>query len=367
MPRFVTDIEQQHLYLMGRDYSANECQTAFLARGYESLTEFLGKWFDGRDSIEVKTSGSTGAPKTMVVKKKRMMNSAMATCSFFGLSAHDRVLLCLPLDYISGMMMVIRALVAQLDLYYVQSSSHPLDTDFTGNPDFRFIAMTPMQLSCAMSVKKEEEKLNRSGIILVGGGQIPLSLEQETDRLQCKVYSSYGMTETLSHIALRKVNGSDKSKFYSPLPGVKLTLSKDDTLIIDAPHINQNILYTNDVALLNDNNTFAIVGRRDNVINSGGIKIHPEKIEEQLKDIVTTNFALTSVADEVLGERLVMLLEKAAQYDLVDLKLQIKAQIPSLYAPKEIYAVQAVPMTETHKINRAGCKRLAAEITGEEK
>lgn len=361
MFRFFTDISEQILYLGDEEFTAEDCKRGLQCSTDDrsvSLALFLERWFDASPTIEVKTSGSTGTPKVLKVEKKHMIQSAVATCTYFDLQRGDRVLLPLPLEYISGMMMVVRALVAGLELYIVPLSSHPMSSVSDGQ-DFRFIPMTPMQLSCTLEVDQERSRLDNVEIILLGGGVVPVKLERDVETLKSAVYSSYGMTETLSHIALRRVNGSDRSDYYTPLEGVHLSLSEDDTLVINAPKISSQVLVTNDIADLSLDGTFTIEGRKDNVVNSGGVKIHLEKVEEMIRRVLPLPFALTSIPDDILGERLVMLIEKHSDIDLPMIKEEIKGVLPSIQTPKEIYLITSIPMTETDKINRKACKEIA--------
>lgn len=366
MSRFITDISEQILYLGANVFTAEDCKWGLQCGTddrSESLALFLQRWFDDSPTIEVKTSGSTGTPKILTVGKKYMIHSAVATCTYFDLRRGDKVLLPLSLEYISGMMMVVRALVAGLELHIAPLSSHPLSSVPDGER-FRFVPMTSMQLSRTMEVEQERRRLDDVEIILLGGGVVPPPLERDTDTLRSAVYSSYGMTETLSHIALRRVNGVDRSDCYTPLEGVHLSLSEDDTLVIDAPQISPQVLVTNDIAQIRPDGTFTIEGRKDNVVNSGGVKINLEKVEELIRRVVNVPFALTSVPDQVLGERLVMLIEKDEPLDPMMIMAAIKDILPSIQAPKEIYPILSIPMTETDKINRKACRELAFAMSG---
>ena len=197
------------------------------------------------------------------------MQSARLTCEFLGLRQGDSVLLCMPLQYIAGKMVVVRALVAGLNLVIRTPSGHPMaDVDIP----LRFAAMVPLQVYNTLQVSAEKEKLCRTDILIIGGGAIDAGLEAEIRQLPVKVYSTYGMTETLSHIALRQLNGPDASMLYRPFPSVRLSLSSEHTLVIDAPLVCDTTLVTNDVAEIYPDGSFSILGRKDNTINTGGIK-----------------------------------------------------------------------------------------------
>ena len=247
----------------------------------EDLQAFLAEWHDPSPFLEVQTSGSTGTPKRMRVRKDRMLNSARLTCDYLGLKKGDKALLCMPLRYIAGKMMVVRSLYAGLDLEVREPSGHPL-ADW-GDTPLRFAAMIPLQVYNTLRVPEERKRLEQTDILIIGGGAIDAALEQEIRQMPNTVYSTYGMTETLSHVALRRLNGPEASPYYHPFPSVTLSLSPDNTLVIDAPLVCDERLVTNDVARLLPDGSFAIIGRKDNIINSGGIKIQIEEVEERLR------------------------------------------------------------------------------------
>ena len=243
----------------------------------DDLQAFLAEWHDPSPFLEVQTSGSTGTPKRMRVRKDRMLNSARLTCDYLGLKKGDKALLCMPLRYIAGKMMVVRSLYAGLDLEVREPSGHPL-ADW-GDTPLRFAAMIPLQVYNTLRVPEERKRLEQTDILIIGGGAIDAALEQEIRQMPNTVYSTYGMTETLSHVALRRLNGPEASPYYHPFSSVTLSLSPDNTLVIDAPLVCDERLVTNDVARLLPDGSFAIIGRKDNIINSGGIKIQIEEVE----------------------------------------------------------------------------------------
>ncbi|HMM01731.1 MULTISPECIES: AMP-binding protein [unclassified Dysgonomonas] len=318
-----------------------------------SLYLFLKEWFSRSPLIRVQTSGSTGIPKEMMVEKERMMRSAEFTCSFLGLKEGNKALLCMSLDYIAGKMMVVRALIAGLDLYPVTPSGNPLkDTKVT----FDFAAMIPMQVYNSLESDKERKKLEKIKNLIIGGGAIDSRLEEKLKTHPNKIYSTYGMTETLSHIALRRLNGESASGSYIPFPSVALSLSDDNTLIIDAPLVTSEKLYTNDIAEIDKDGSFRITGRKDNVINSGGIKIQIEEVEKILKPLINSSFAVTSLPDPKFGEVLILAVEE-------DIDPAIFKDIqPAYYTPKKIIKVDKIPLTETGKISRVELKKLVNEL-----
>lgn len=323
----------------------------------KDLYHFLADWFSESPDITVHTSGSTGTPKQLTVRKEQMMQSAVLTCSFLHLHKGDKALLCMPLQYIAGKMMVVRALVAGLTLIVRTPSGHPLAQ--VDSP-IRFAAMIPLQVYNSLQVAEERERLCRTDILIVGGGAIDKEMEREIAALPNRIYSTYGMTETLSHIALRRLNGPDASPAYTPFPSVRLSLSPDETLVIDAPQVCDEPLVTNDVARINPDGTFVVLGRKDNIVNSGGIKIQIEEVEEALRPAIPVAFALTAVPHPALGEALVLLVEKGIDAD--GLAAPVASLLPKYRRPKYIRQVDAIPLTGSGKTDRKACRSLAAKL-----
>lgn len=323
----------------------------------DDLQTFLADWKSASPYLEVQTSGSTGTPKRITVSKEQMMNSARLTCEYLGLRQGDKALLCMPLRYIAGKMMVVRSLVAGLDLVVREPSGHPMaDIDL---PPLRFAAMVPLQVYNTLQVPEERKRLCQTDILIIGGGFIDRELEERIQALPIRAYSTYGMTETLSHIALRQLNGPEASPYYTPFPSVKLSLSADRTLVIDAPLVSDETLVTNDVAELLPDGRFRILGRKDNIINSGGIKIQAEEVEEALRPVIPGDFAVTSVPDPKFGEAMVLLV--AGEED-AGMFARIGPILPHYQHPKHIFRVEAIPLTGNGKIDRAACRRVAKQL-----
>lgn len=320
------------------------------------LYQFLADWFSPSPYITVHTSGSTGTPKPLTVRKEQMTQSARLTCEFLNLRPGDKALLCMPLQYIAGKMVVVRALVAELQLIPRTPSGHPLaDVD----TPLRFSAMIPLQVYNTLRIPEEKQRLRETEILIIGGGPIDAALEAEIKQLPFPVYSTYGMTETLSHIALRRLNGPEASPNYTPLPSVDLSLSPDSTLIIKAPLVCDEQLETNDVARIFPDGSFTILGRKDNIINCGGIKIQTECVEKALRPIISTPFAITTIPHAKYGEAIALLIEKPA--DVETIKEKIPCLLPKYQRPKYIGEVNAIPLTGSGKINRMACSELAAK------
>lgn len=328
-----------------------------------TVEEFIEQWHDQDSTIQVRTSGSTGTPKVMRVDKCRMLASAQATCDFLGLKPGETALLCMSVDYIAGKMMVVRAIQRDLRLVVTEPSGHPLSRaelfDEMGQK-LDFAAMVPMQVYNSLQVPHERQMLASIRHIIIGGGPLDASLEQQLRGFDNAIWHSYGMTETLSHIALRRVSGPQASSWFSPMPGISLTVNSDHCLVIDAPHLCPEPLVTRDVVEMEPGTQrFQVLGRIDNVINSGGVKIRIEQVEQALAPYLEQPFMITKCPDAKFGEMVVMLLQGSS--DDVRQAHQACALALSKYEqPKRIIAVGALPMTPTGKPARSQAAAMAA-------
>ena len=317
--------------------------------------EFIDEWRNDSPTVLVHTSGSTGKPKPMLVEKRRMEASARRTCRFLGLKAGDTALLCMPLDYIAGKMMVVRALTCGLQLIAVEPTGHPL-ANVTAS--ITFAAMVPLQVWNSLQVPEERERLMRIGHLVIGGGAVNDELATALAGFPNAVWSTYGMTETLSHIALRRLNGTGRSDWYTPFDGVAVSLNAEGCLVIDAPEVHDGELVTNDIAELSGG-CFRILGRKDNVICSGGIKIQIEEVERLLHPVLSAPFMITKSPDRLLGEQLVLLTEAT---DMELLHRRCEDVLPRYWHPRRYVCVDRLPLTATGKPARAEAERLAAKI-----
>ena len=349
-----------------------------------TLEDFLSEWNNDSDRVLVHTSGSTGKPKPMMVEKKRMLNSARITCNFLGLKPSDSALLCMSLDYIAGKMVVVRSIERHLHLISVSPSGHPLkDVNLKEvNGEITFAAMVPMQVYNTLQVPEERERLCHIRHLIIGGCAIDAALEQELRSLpgNIAIWSTYGMTETLSHIALRRINGAEASEWYQPFDSVKISQTDEGCLVIDAPLVCAETLVTNDIVEIepyiynkveNHNKVeklrFRIKGRKDNVICSGGIKIQIEEVEEFLKPHLEKPFMLAKKKDEKFGEIAVLLsedkeiktVEATVRRLLSDEKSSGESEKTSdhknhkYWIPREFLHVEHLPLTETGKPKRS--------------
>lgn len=300
---------------------------------------FLKDWFNKKEFVVVQTSGSTGAPKQIRLLKQHMIASAKATAQYFNLPNNTTALHCLPSKYIAGKMMWVRALVLGWDLDWVEASGNVLQNN---SKSYDFGAMVPTQL------KKSLKNIVSIDKLIVGGGAMSTELLFELKNLKTKIFATYGMTETITHIAVKKINNCKASEeSYTALDNVFLSIDNRNCLVINAPYISNKETITNDLVELISDKKFILKGRYDNIINSGGIKYIPEELEEKLGKFVDNNFFITSMPDVTLGEKIILIIEGEKA------PISFLEQVFDRYEkPKEIYFLPHFIYTETGKINR---------------
>lgn len=311
--------------------------------------EFIDSWFDDSEFVIAHTSGSTGTPKEIKIKKSQMLNSAASTGDYFNLRKGTTALLCMSSNFIAGKMMWVRALSLGWELDVVSVNSHPLEGI---NKKYDFSAMVPLQVFNSI------EKLNRIGTLIIGGGVVSVELQEQLQLLKTKAFATYGMTETVTHIAVKKLNHilSNDEGFYHTLPSVKIAKDTRECLVINAPLIADQKVVTNDLVRIISETSFEWLGRFDSIINSGGVKLIPEKIEHKISKILTGNFFIGGKEDLLLGEKVALLIEGkgASLTESTEIKKYLKdAELSNYEFPKEIHFIEKFDMTETGKIKRA--------------
>jgi O-succinylbenzoic acid--CoA ligase len=328
-----------------------ELSYSYIKEGSEfekSIGQFLLDWLDHSTTLEVKTSGSTGKPKTILLKKEYMVNSALATGSYFGLSAKDSAVLCLPAGYIAGMMMLVRAMVLGLNLYIIPPSSSLV---VENNRSFDFGAMVPLQVMNSLPL------VHKIKTLLIGGASVSAALRSKLADGENSIYESYGMTETITHIAVRALNNlkgaaNGGGMPFQTLPNIKLSQDQRGCLVIDAPKVSDETIITNDVVELISETEFRWMGRFDNVINSGGVKLNPERIEQILSGYLTMPFFVTGIEDDRLGQKLVLLVEGNDSLDTVQAILNSVPELHTYQRPKQILSTARFQRTLSGKIKR---------------
>lgn len=328
----------------------------------EEVTFFLEEWFSTSDKVSVQTSGSTGIPKIFEIEKEKMRNSAKMTCDFLDLKENQTALLCLPTQYISGKMMVVRALERNLQLIASSPSLTPLKNVVKA---VDFCAMTPLQVEHSL------DKLHLIKKIIIGGAAVSEQLKKkiyqsleaktlEDDHHQTTIYETYGMSETLSHIALRQIFPKEE-KVFTILEGVSISTDERDRLRIFAPKLNAEVLQTNDMVELKNEKQFRFLGRVDNIINSGGAKIVPEALEALAKKEIQNEVVFLGIPDEILGQRLIAVIEGEPSEQLKQLVQNLVFE-KKYHRPKDVIFIEEIPRTPNGKVER---KKLLNQIEDE--
>lgn len=317
----------------------------------QKTADFLTQWLAPQKTITLHTSGTTGIPKQIAVKKAYMIRSVMLTGAFLQLQAGDSALCVLPTDYIAGKMMIVRALVLGLSLELLPPSSTPFAD--TSNC-FDFVALTPMQAMKSLS------ELHRAKKIILGGAPISAPMEALLQEIPTEIYATYGMTETVSHIALRPIAPKERhSMVYTTIGESRVWQDEQGCLVIHCPEVAEGEIHTHDVVRLHGAHAFEWLGRLDNIINSAGVKIYPEGVERKLSSFISDRFFIWKEPDALLGERVILLVEgREADYPHLLENLQKETVFSKYELPKKIYFLPHFQLTASDKIQREATAKL---------
>ena len=336
--------------LNGNSFNSTKDILAYTKNKYQETFWFLTDWFDDLDFIITSTSGTSGKPKSVKIKKRHMVNSAMATGEFFNLPSNTSALLCLSTNFIAGKMILVRALILGWHLDIVAPKIDPINKI---SKNYDFSAMVPLQLYHSLG------DINHIKKLIIGGGPVSKAMLDKIENLKTKVYATFGMTETVTHIAVKKLNHFEVGRnemYFTLLPNIEILTDLNGCLVIDAPKISDKVVVTKDLVKIYSETQFEWLGRLDNIINSGGVKILPEQVEKKLQEIIFYRFFISSRPDDLLGEKLILLIEtgskeskeKSFYFDIIS-----KSKILHKYEiPKEIYLVEKFQETNTKKIQR---------------
>lgn len=343
------------MLINGKEWLSDNSNNPDFSKSEErAVIRFLSEWFDESDKISLKTSGSTGLPKQIWVKKFALVESANRTIQYFGLQKGMKALLCLSPEFIAGKMMVIRSLIGELNLITTSFQSNPL---FSLTEEIDFAAMVPLQINTAMELSPE--KLHLIKTLILGGSAIGTELEGSLRKLPNPVFHTYGMTETLSHIAVRRLNGENASQWFEAMPDVNLSLHSDGILVIDAPYLSIRELKTNDIAEFNTLGQFRIIGRADDAIISAANKIHPVDLEKKIYLGLGLKCYISAKSEVSGGDSLVLVVENSGSVkDLYRLWSQLEACLENHEIPRFIFELNEVPMLDSGKINRRGLRQM---------
>ncbi len=328
--------------------------------------KFAWQWLRGKSQFEQLTSGSTGLPKTITIHREQMIASAQMTVSKLELNQHDSSLLCLSAEYIGGKMMVVRSLLANMDLVLIRPTSNLLPyLPFLPT----FTALVPLQIQTLLE-EGASEQLNRMKAIIIGGAPVSSSLEKQiSTSLTTSVYSTYGMTETVSHIALRQLSPPNARAYFEVLGSTQIVTDERGCLKIRGKVTRGKWLTTNDLVEIKSNHQFRWLGRYDSVINSGGVKVVPEEIEKVLEPILrkqnfTGRYLVSSLPDKKFGERVILLIEGDAISGEVEKTILKEAaqQLSPYQLPKAIHYLPQFAETSTGKLQRGRSQALLIQL-----
>lgn len=328
------------------------------------ILQFCRQWLSGQEKFIIHTSGSSGKPKAITISRPQMQASARQTMEALGIRRGAKALLCINPAYIGGKMMLVRAMEHQMQLIAVEASSNPF-LQLPPKSSFDFTALVPLQLEAILQNPHSRTVLQKIKAVIVGGAPVSLSLRQQLQSIDTLVYSTYGMTETVSHIALQRLNGPEEEDFFTAFPGVSLDRDERGCLIISGEVTAGEEIITNDVVELMEGRRFRWFGRADNIINSGGIKIQPEWIERLAEKLLgqlghQRNLFAWGLPDEQLGQRLVLFVEGAPLAEKTEKawKNLLKEQLVKYKLPKAIYYQKEFCQTTSGKIQKAATAAL---------
>jgi O-succinylbenzoic acid--CoA ligase len=328
-------------------------QTSAPADSYfRQAWEFCQLYLSGKEEFLLHTSGSTGEPKPILLTRTQMQASARVTQKALHLKSGQRALVCLNVAYIAGTMMLVRGMELGLTMYVVNPSSQPF-AELPNDLPIDFTAVVPLQLQTLLETG-QHDRLNSLNVIIVGGAAVNSTLLTQIQQLSVPVFSTYGMTETVSHIALRKLNGIDASESYTLLEGVEAQTDERDCLRLCGAVTNQEWVQTNDIVVFNDATHFQIMGRADNIINSGGVKIQLEKVERAIEQIWnrSARFFVWWKPDERLGQKLILVIENTQIADKDNFNKELQTLLKPYELPKEVYTVKKFVETATGKVDK---------------
>ena len=314
----------------------------------KDIKDFLLSWFDSSDAMNIPTSGSTGKPKEVRVLKEDMRRSARYTIDHFDLKTGMTALLCLPANLVAGKMMMIRCMEAGMNCLAFEPSARPLRSI---EESVDFVAMTPYQVH--HSLENEAEKFEVLATVIIGGAALGPGDQEKLGKFSNRVEITYGMTESITHIATSRISkGGDKGLFSLISKDFSITTDDDNRLVIKSPYLHMPVIKSQDVVSLEGNDTFRLLGRADNVINSGGVKIHPELLENKISKLMDRPYFIAGIPHDSLGEQVILFIEGPESENKGAVLAQLKAIVHPYECPKDIIFLDQFSYTSSHKINR---------------
>jgi o-succinylbenzoate---CoA ligase len=329
------------------------------------VISFCKAWLGGREEFVLHTSGSTGRPKEIILHRKQLIQSAMATAKAVSLKASETSLVCLDPAYIGGMMMLVRSLEVGMNIIVVEPCANPFEKLESKNK-IHFAALVPYQVKAILD-SPQNEFFNQLETVIIGGAPLDESTRKRLQNFSCQFYETYGMTETISHIALKKINGKTKSAYFETLPNISIRQDEHACLCIAAPYLPTEIV-TNDVVELKNFQEFIWLGRLDNVINSGGVKIFPESTEKKIENLflelnLKNEFFIAGLPDDRLGQSVALIIEENISADQqIQLEFKLKKYLLRFEIPKSIKFAERFFRTDTGKINRTKTTGIVVDL-----
>ena len=360
---------QPRIYLLGKSFRYEEIKLYKVAHKeppfVHSAIHFIKEWLSGQSTFRQNTSGSTGIPKAITLTREQMKASAQATVKALGLKPGSKTLLCINPDFIGGKMMMVRALEGKFDLTIIPPVSDP-SAHLSGDVTFDFGAFVPLQVKKLLETKKGQSLVNAIKKIIIGGAAIDRSLGEKLQNATTDIYHTYGMTETVSHIALKKLNGTNRFPYFKVLDDIEMKTDMRSCLMIKGAVTNHHWVTTNDVVTVIDYRHFDWLGRHDLIINSGGIKVLIEPLEAEIKRVLghtlTQNFIVIGLPDPTYGEKIVLVTEGKSVHTKEQWVQKLKATpLPKYHLPKEVIQLEQFPQTGSGKVDREKINKIIRE------
>lgn len=348
-----------HVFAAGKAYSLDDIRERKfegLSGFYRHCLEFAWQWLGGTEEFSFITSGSTGVPKPMVFSRQQLELSASMSTKALSLDSLESCLVCLPIEYVAGRMMLVRGLENQMDIYLVEPSADPFASL---DQPVDFISLVPLQLEAILANAKSTCILNKCRVGIVGGAAVYPELENKLQNLKIHLVQTYGMTETLSHVALRHLNGAELEEYFTLMDGVEVRQDDRGCLAILTPTHPEEWIQTNDIVKIIDTRHFEWLGRADFLINSGGVKIFPEKLEQcieahQVNYLEGRQFFIAGITDEKYGQLPVLIVEGESleEEEQASLLGYLKTRLPKYQAPAQVLFVERFERSASGKLKR---------------
>ena len=362
MPKGITVNQEFYSYQHLKETSQYTQENEY----FYKVLKFCNSWLNGLEQMDLHTSGSTGIPKTVQFKRSQLLASVQGTAKALNLDRNDRALICINTSYIGGRMMLIRSMELEMDACVVKPSSNPFQGINT--PGFTFFAFAPIQLQTIFQ-QNSQHLLEHGKAIIIGGGALNNESKDLIRTIDTPAYHTFGMTETASHIALKRLNGIESDQPFVALENVELKTDDRDCLQIRGPQTDDQWIRTNDIVSLHNSREFEWVGRIDDIINTGGIKVLIPDLEEKIRPLMenfigSKRFAISKIPEPMLMEQIILVVEHVVSHEEKNRLLEIlRKHLPKYHAPRELFTLPEIPLTETGKIKRKLLEQMISDLS----